>query len=120
MSLRDVSPESIEARLHELRSLADAYAQAHAEASYLEEFRKSKKAILMKQADQDGYKSSAAQETQAYAHPEYLELLLNLRTAVEEKEKLRWKFEIARLTVGVWQTQQANQRAEQNAYGRSG
>lgn len=117
MSLREVSAEAIESRLHELRSLSDAYAAAHAQASYLEEFRKSKKAILMKEAARDGHKTSASQETEAYANPEYQQLLLDMKVAVEQREKLRWHFEIAKLTVGVWQTQQANQRAEQRAYG---
>lgn len=117
MSLRDVSPEAIEARLHEMRSVSDEYAKAYADASYLEEYRKSKKALLMRQAEIDGAKTSAAQETVAYAHPEYIELLKSLKEAIEVREKLRWRFEVARLSVGVWQTAQANQRAEQRAYG---
>jgi hypothetical protein len=117
MSLRDVSAESIEHRLHELRALGDGYAAAYAEAAHLEEFRKSKKAILMKEAERLGHKSVASQEVQAYAHKEYLELLDALKVATEQREKLRWQFEIARLTVGVWQTQRADGRAERKAYG---
>lgn len=120
VSLRDVSAEAIEARLHEMRGLGDSYATAYAEASYLEEFRKSKKAILMKAAEIEGAKSSAAQETQAYAHPDYVQLLKDLKVATEVKEKLRWQFEVAKLSVGVWQTQQANQRQERTAYGARG
>lgn len=117
MSLQDVPPEAIEARLHELRSLGDAYAKAHADASYLEEFRKSKKAILMKAAGELGHKTSAAQETEAYAHPEYQQLLKDLRDATELREKIRWQFKVAELSVGTWQTLQANRRQEQRAYG---
>lgn len=117
MSLRDVDPESIEARLHELRSLGDAYAKAHADAAYMEEFRKSKKAILMKVAGELGHKTSASQETEAYAHPEYVQLLSDLRAATELREKLRWQFKVAELSVGVWQTMRADERAERRAYG---
>ena len=45
------------------------YAQAKADRTYLEEFRKSQKAMLMKDAEVEGHKTSAAQEREAYAHP---------------------------------------------------
>lgn len=117
MALADASADAIERRLQEMRSKSGEYAKAHARAMYLEEFRKSKKAMLMKAAEREGFKTSAAQETQAYAHAEYQQLLADLETATEIKEQLRWEMEIAKLSVGVWQTHQANERQERRAYG---
>lgn len=117
--LRDVSPEAIEARLQRLRTLSESYSMAHAEAEYLDEFKKSKLAMLMKKHEQLGHKTTAAQEREARADDEYVALLVSLRTAVEVREKLRWELRIAEAGVGVWQTAQANQRAEANAYRRT-
>lgn len=116
MSLRDVSPEAIEARLAELRGLGDAYAKAHAEADYLDEFKKSKLAMLQKKYEALGHKTTAAQEREARADAEYVALLGALKTAVEEREKLRWQLRVVETGVGVWQTMQANQRQERRAY----
>jgi hypothetical protein len=109
--------EKAEARLSELRSMSDEFAKAYADRAYLEEFRKSKLAMLMKDAEVAGFSSAAAQEREARASKEYVELLENLRTATEQSERLRWHLEVAKLGVAVWQTQQANERAERKAYG---
>lgn len=115
--MKDLSDEQIERRLHELRQMVDQFAKAYAERTYIEEFRKSKLAILMKEAETLGHTSAAAQEREARAHPAYVELLSNLKTAVEESERIRWNLELARLGVSLYQTQQANQRAERKLYG---
>jgi hypothetical protein len=117
MSLRDVAPESIEARLQELRLLGDQYAKAHARATAIEEGKKSKLAQLMKKYEREGHKTAAAQEREALADPEYQVLLEGLEAAVFDRERLRWQFKLAELSVGVWQTLQANRRSEQRAYG---
>jgi len=83
------------------------YADAKADRRYLEEFRKSKKAILFSEAP-DG--TIQAKEAYAYSHPEYLELLEGLREAIRIEEKLRYDLEAARLRVDVWRTTQANER----------
>jgi hypothetical protein len=97
--------------------MSDLFAKAYAERMYLEEFKKSKLALLMKDAEMRGFSSAAAQEREARAHEEYLDLLIDLKTATEESEKLRWHLEVAKLGVAVWQTQNANERAERRAYG---
>lgn len=102
-----ISDDDAELALKFLKESAKAYAKAKAERIYLDEFRKSKKAILMKQS---GDQSAAAQERDAYAHPEYQELLLGLKAAVEEEENLRWKIASAELQISIWQTQSANSR----------
>lgn len=109
--------ERIEARLNELRSMSEQFARAYAERSHLEEMKKSKLAMLMKMAEVEGHKTTAAQEREARAHAEYIELLEGLRVATEESERLRWHLEVAKLGVGVWQTLNANERAERRAYG---
>ena len=88
------------------------YAKAKSQRVYLEEFRKSKKAILMKQSLETAL---GAQEREAYAHPEYLELLLGIKQAVQIEEKLRWDLIAAQARVEIYRTQQANLRAEGRA-----
>jgi hypothetical protein len=95
-----------------IRDNAPAYAKAKSARVYLEEFRKSKKALLMRQAEIDGHKTSAAQEREAYAHPEYLALLEGLQGAVEEEESLRWLIVAAQAKIECWRTIEANRRVE--------
>lgn len=91
---------------------APVYAKAKAERVYLEEFRKSKKAMLMQA---HGDKPIGAQEREAYAHPEYLALLDALRTAVEAEETARWTLVSAQARVEVWRSQEASNRAMDRA-----
>ena len=88
---------------------ASKFAKAKAERIYLEEFRKSQKAILMKRSMENAI---GAQEREAYAHPEYLVLLEGLREAIEIEEALRWDLIGAQERVNIWRTQQANNRTE--------
>ena len=83
------------------------YAQAKANRVYIEEYRKSKKAILMGLSDES---AANAQERYAYAHPEYSELLLGLKAAIEIEETLKWNLTAAQLRVDIWRTEQANNR----------
>lgn len=84
-----------------------AYAKAKSERVYLEEFRKSKKALLMAQSPA---KTSAEREQYAYAHEEYQALLAGIKAAVETEETLRWQLIAAQATVEVWRTDSANNR----------
>ena len=88
------------------------YAEAKAQRVYLEEFRKSQKAMLMITAKASGKaKSEAAAETEAYADPVYLEVLKGLQAAVEAEETLRWGLISAQARIEVYRTQSANDRA---------
>ena len=87
--------EKLEERLQERGYQAAEYSVAEAERSYLENYRHSKLALLMKDAEVAGIKTCAAQEREARAHPEYLELLLNLKTATEIAERNQWHLRIA-------------------------
>jgi len=89
---------------------AAKFAKAKSERIYLDEFRRTKRALLMKQAMEMGYESAVAQEREAYAHPEYEELLKGLAVAVEQEELLSWKLTAATLKTEIWRTESANER----------
>ena len=89
---------------------APRYGKAKGHRIQIEEFRKSKKALLMKDALKQGFEAVNAQEREAYADPEYVELISGLAAAVEEEETLKWQMEAARMRVDVWRTEQANNR----------
>ena len=88
---------------------ASLFAKAKAERTYIEHFRKSLKGILMKRSMET---TIGAQEREAYAHPEMVELLKGLQAAVEIEEKLKWDITAAEMRVEIWRTEQANNRAE--------
>lgn len=112
-----MSDEAIERRLTELRETAKKYAEAFAQREYLDEFKKSKLAMLMKTAERNGFTTAAAQEREARAHADYLALLDGLKVATEAAEALRWELKIAEIGAEVWRTKQATARAERRAYG---
>lgn len=86
---------------------APSYAKAKSERVYLEEFRKTKKALLM---GQSGAKTASEREQYAYAHDEYQALLGGLRAAIETEEALRWQLVAAQAKVEIWRTESANNR----------
>lgn len=91
---------------------AAKFAEAKAQRVFLEEFRKSKKAILMGQSSAE---AANAREQYAYSHPEYVALLDGLKAAVEVEEKLRWELLAAQIRVEVWRSQEATARAQDRA-----
>ena len=109
--------ESIEKLIHDWRSCIPEYSQAKAQAEYLREFRKSKKAILMVEAEQKGIKTGQEREAYAYSHKDYQELLNGLKIAVELSESLKYRMIIAEKRVDIWRTNSANNRREQTMYG---
>lgn len=97
-----------------IRDNATAIAKARAERVYLEEFKKTQRALLMKEAEEAGAGALAAQERDALAHPKYIEVLNGLKVAVENEEKLRWLMVAAQVKVEVWRSYEASKRAEMN------
>ena len=91
------------------------YAKAKADRVRLEEFRKSKKALLMTEALKTGIEAANAQERYAYAHPEYQELLNGLAVAIETEEFLKWGMEAARMRVEIWRSEEATNRLTDKA-----
>jgi hypothetical protein len=113
---------SLEETLGFIRKYAGEYAKAKSDRVHLEQFRKSKKAMLVEShrvymADIEGKKASEAQlENHAYSHPEYIGLLEGLRVAVEKEEKLSIIIKGCWMQIEIWRTEQANDRAERTAY----
>ena len=91
---------------------AKKFAKAKAERVYLEEFRKSKKALLMQASTES---TSVAQERDAYAHEEYRQLLDGLKQAVEIEEQLRWTLIAAQARIEIWRSQEASNRLQDKA-----
>ena len=88
------------------------YAEAKSHRVYLEEYRKSQKAMLMKAALSDGRaKSAVVAEIEAYADPAYIEVLKGLEAATEAEETLRWGLVSAQARIDVWRSQEASNRA---------
>lgn len=106
-----MSEKDIDAAVNYLYTHGQKYAEAKAHRVYLEEFRKSQKAMLMKAAMASGAaKTSAAAEMEAYADPAYLEILKGLQAAVDKEEGLRWGLISAQARIEVFRTESANNR----------
>ena len=99
-----------------IRDKAPAFGEAKAQRVYLEEFKKSKKALLMKDALTLGIEAANAQEREAYAHPSYQQLIRGLAEAIEKEETLRWELEAARLDIEIWRSREATNRNQDRAH----
>lgn len=110
--MSDESEIAIFACLNFIRDNAKIFAQAKANRVYMEEARKSMKAVKMKEAQEAGATSAAIQEREAYASEDYLKHLEALRIAVEEEERLRWLMIAAESRISAWQTIEATKRLE--------
>lgn len=110
--------EQVERALNFIRAKADELAKAKADRVYLEEFRKSKKAMLIQEAS-DKLKTAQERESYAYAHPEYLQLLEALKEAVAKETKLQFLIKASELKFEQWRTIQANRRTEYQRYGNT-
>jgi len=89
---------------------AGLFAKAKADRVYLEEFRKSKKALLMQEAFLAGVDTISGQERDSYSRIEYQDLLKGLREAIEIEETLKWKLIAAQLRVDIWRSNEASNR----------
>ena len=98
-----------------MRKLAHQYAEAEGQRVQLSEYRKSKKALLMKEAEKlSPGMSAAAQEREAYSNPDYVALLDGLGAATEKALLCKHLLNIANIEFEHWRTKQANARAEAN------
>lgn len=109
MSERDIDPM---AAVEYMIAKSGEYAQAKANRIYCEEYRKSLKSMLMKEAMVEGHNAANAQEREAYAHKDYMAHLKALQAAVEAEEKLRWMLIAAEARIEVWRSQEASKRSE--------
>ena len=103
-----INEEDVQKAVDWLRDNAQACAKARATRIYLEEYRKSIKALLMSKYPD---LSVSAQEREAYAHDDYIQHLKNLKQAIFEDERLRFFRASAEVKIEAWRTQQANIRA---------
>lgn len=94
-----------------IRDQAPKYAEAKANRTYIEQYLKSKKSMLM--AEEGG--TLGAKEMYAYSHPQYVELLLGLQVAVQEEERIKWQMEAAKLRFEHYKTISFNNRVEARA-----
>ena len=99
-----------------IRDKAPQFGEAKAQRVYLEEFRKSKKAMLMKDSLKSGVEAANAQEREAYADPEYVQLIKGLALAVEKEETLKWEIEAARLDIEIWRSREATNRTQDGSH----
>ena len=106
--MKSISEEDVEKAVDWLRDNADSCAKARATRIYLEEYRKSLKALLMsKYPDM----SVSAQEREAYAHQDYQSNLKLMQQAIYEDERMKFFRASAEVKIEAWRTQQANIRA---------
>lgn len=103
------APADPHAAVEYMLQAAPRFARARAQRLHLEEFRKSKKALLMQQSEG---KTVSEREADAYAHPDYIALLEGYKAAVEAEETMRWKLKAAELQVEVWRSQEASNRLQ--------
>lgn len=107
----------IDVVLNEYSKMCDEYATARAHRTYLEEYKKSLLAILMKRSEVFGHKTVSAQEREAYSDDEYTSWLHNLKDAVEREERLRYHIKKIEMEIEVWRSREATSRYERKAYG---
>jgi hypothetical protein len=88
------------------------FGEAKGNRIYMEEYRKSLKAMIMKRSLEA---SVNAQEREAYSDPEYVQHLKALQEAVQIEEEIRWGLIAAQARVEVYRTQSANDRAMDRA-----
>ncbi len=103
-----ITVAEIEKTVDYLRDNARKAAQARAERIYLEEYRKTVKALLMREVASE---SLGGQEARAYADKRYTTHLEALRSAVERDEYHRWMMIAAQAKIEAWRTQSATERA---------
>jgi hypothetical protein len=103
-----ISETEVDKALDYLRDNADAAAKARAERIYVEEYRKTVKAQIMKEHDTLPF---AGQEREAYADGRYVQHLEAIREAVHADEKHRFLLGAAQAKIEAWRSQCANERA---------
>ena len=115
-----MSEQLQEFKIQKMREFADKLADAVAEHTFLEHYRKVLLAGLMKKymVQSSGNALSVnAQEREALPDPEYTEFLKKLKEA--EKEKVFWQSQwtVFKTDFEVWKTKSINQTVEMKAYG---
>ena len=96
-----------------IAEVSKRHAEAEAKKSYLMEYRKSLKSLLMIKAEKEDAKMPVAkQERYAYSHPKYQELLDGLKVAIERSVRYRHQFTVMQMDFEAWRSKNARERAE--------
>ena len=103
--MKQIDPQTALEAMHKTGPLL---AEARATRVYLEEYRKSLKALLMKASTST---AAALQERDAYADKSYTDHIAALRIAVQQEEALRWRMVVSQTAVEIWRSQNASNRA---------
>lgn len=111
------SDEEKERKLQNIRDSVEAFAEAKSQRVYLEHFRSSRRAQLMKDAQLNGATSAVEQQREAERHPDYIEILEGIREATYKEARAYWELRIAEMQWESWRTRMANQREEMRRYG---
>lgn len=104
-----IAESDIEKACDYLVANARKAAKARAERAYVEEYRKTIKAQIMREHNN---LPLGAQEREAYADPRYAQHLQAIKEAVEADEYQRWMMAAAEAKLEAWRTQQANARIQ--------
>ena len=102
-----ITNEEIEKDLEWLEADAIPAAQATADRAYMEAFRPSLEAILMKESD-DGETSAVIQKRNAHSHETYVQHINASRDAVFEDCRHRYMREAKQARISAWQTMSKN------------
>jgi hypothetical protein len=85
----------------------EAYSEAKGKLAQLETYKSSLKSIMMKKS---GENTVGAQEREAYASKDYVQLGYDIGFATEEAERLKWILELSKMRFDAWRTMQASNR----------
>jgi len=108
--------EYMEGWLHEIRGLAQIYGSAKGRRVELEQYRKVKKAQLMRRYEKLGYEAVNKQEREAYADQEYMELVTGLGEATAQEAQAFWDLKLAEWKFEWWRSREATKRQEKASY----
>lgn len=92
-----------------IRDNASEYGRLKAYATFMTEKRKTIKSALMQRSME---RTESAKESWAYAHPEYIQHLEEMRDAIAEYETLRILIVAAEAKIEAWRSLEATARSE--------
>lgn len=106
MTEQDISPFKA---LDFLRDNAPELGRLKGHMVYMQEKRKTVKAILMGSSSE---RTESAKETFSYSHPDYIQHLVEMRDAIAEYETLRIMVAAAEAKISVWRSLESSARSE--------
>jgi len=116
-----MNDETLEMKLHDLRTIGQKHAEAKANLTKLEHSRKILLATLMKEkminSNTGKLDSVNAQEREARADDRYKQHIDALAIAVKEEAKWHWEKRIVEINFETWKTKTINQMKEAKHYG---